>query len=72
MSSLPAQGPQSLSSLKISIKTVSMAIPVKKVIVDLAVPNDTAPGVVENFPVHFIEIESLKEIARKNIQERYG
>jgi glutamyl-tRNA reductase len=43
----------------------------KKVIVDLAVPNDTAPGVVENFPVHFIEIESLKEIARKNIQERY-
>jgi glutamyl-tRNA reductase len=43
----------------------------KKVIVDLAVPNDTAPGVVENFPVHFIEVESLKEIARKNIQERY-
>jgi glutamyl-tRNA reductase len=43
----------------------------KKVIVDLAVPNDTAPGVTENFPVHFIEVESLKEIARKNIQERY-
>jgi len=43
----------------------------KKVIVDLAVPNDTAPEVVENFPVHFIEVESLKEIARKNIQERY-
>jgi glutamyl-tRNA reductase len=43
----------------------------KKVIVDLAVPNDTAPEVVANFPVHFIEVESLKEIARKNIQERY-
>lgn len=43
----------------------------KKVIVDLAVPNDTAPEVVSNFPVHFIEVESLKEIARKNIQERY-
>lgn len=43
----------------------------KKVIVDLAVPNDTAPEVVEKFPVHFIEVESLKEIARKNIQERY-
>jgi len=43
----------------------------KKVIVDLAVPNDTAPEVVSNFPVHFIEIESLKEIARKNIQQRY-
>ncbi|WP_316792058.1 glutamyl-tRNA reductase [Pedobacter frigoris] len=43
----------------------------KKVIVDLAIPNDTAPAVVKNFPLHFIEVESLKEIARKNIQERY-
>ena len=43
----------------------------KKVIVDLAIPNDTAPEVVKNFPMHFIEVESLKEIARKNIQERY-
>ncbi len=44
----------------------------KKVIVDLAVPNDTAPEVPLKFPVHFIEVESLKEIARKNIQERYN
>ncbi len=43
----------------------------KKVIVDLAIPNDTAAGVIENFPVHYIEVETLKEIARKNIQERY-
>ena len=43
----------------------------KKVIVDLAIPNDTAPEVVKNFPIHFIEVESLKEVARKNIQERY-
>lgn len=43
----------------------------KKVIVDLAVPNDTAAEVVAEFPIHFIEVESLKEIARKNIQERY-
>lgn len=43
----------------------------KKVIVDLAIPNDTATGVIENFPVHYIEVETLKEIARKNIQERY-
>jgi glutamyl-tRNA reductase len=43
----------------------------KKVIVDLAIPNDTAPAVVKNFPLHYIEVESLKEIARKNIQERY-
>jgi glutamyl-tRNA reductase len=43
----------------------------KKVIVDLAIPNDTAAAVIENFPVHYIEVESLKETARKNIQERY-
>ncbi|WP_432712392.1 glutamyl-tRNA reductase [Pedobacter sp.] len=44
----------------------------KKIIVDLAIPNDTAPEVVQNYPVHYIEVESLKEIARKNIQERYN
>jgi glutamyl-tRNA reductase len=43
----------------------------KKVIVDLAIPNDTDASVIQNFPVHYIEVESLKEIARKNIQERY-
>lgn len=43
----------------------------KKVIVDLAIPNDTAPAVIKNFPIHYIEVESLKEVARKNIQERY-
>jgi glutamyl-tRNA reductase len=43
----------------------------KKIIVDLAVPNDTAAAVIENFPVHYIEVESLKETARRNIQERY-
>ena len=26
---------------------------------------------MKNFPIHFIEVESLKEVARKNIQERY-
>lgn len=43
----------------------------KKVVVDLAVPNDVAPEVVANFPINYIEVESLKEVARKNIQERY-
>lgn len=43
----------------------------KKVIVDLAIPNDVAPEVVKSFPMHYIEVESLKETARKNIQERY-
>ena len=44
----------------------------KKVIVDLAVPNDTDIAVRENFPMYYIEVESLKEVARKNIQERYN
>ncbi|QPH41218.1 glutamyl-tRNA reductase [Pedobacter endophyticus] len=44
----------------------------KKVIVDLAIPNDVAPAVVHNNLVHYIEVESLKEVARKNIQERYN
>lgn len=44
----------------------------KKVIVDLAIPNDVLPVVIHNNPVHYIEVESLKEVARKNIQERYN
>jgi glutamyl-tRNA reductase len=39
--------------------------------VDLAVPNDTAPEVLEQFPVHYIEVHSLNEVAKKNLQERY-
>jgi glutamyl-tRNA reductase len=43
----------------------------KKTIVDLAVPNDTDPEVLEQFPVNFIEVHSLNEVAKKNLQERY-
>ncbi|SDL75032.1 glutamyl-tRNA reductase [Daejeonella rubra] len=43
----------------------------RKVIVDLAVPNDTSPEVLENNPVTFIEVHSLQEIANSNLQERY-
>jgi glutamyl-tRNA reductase len=43
----------------------------RKTIVDLAVPNDTHPEVLQKFPVNFIEVHSLNEVARKNIQERY-
>lgn len=43
----------------------------KKTIVDLAVPNDTAPEVLQQFPVHFIGVQSLSEVAKKNLQERY-
>ena len=43
----------------------------RKTIVDLAIPNDTDPEVLEQFPVNFIEVHSLNEVARKNLQERY-
>ncbi|ASU32733.1 glutamyl-tRNA reductase [Mucilaginibacter xinganensis] len=43
----------------------------RKTIVDLAVPNDTHSDVLEQFPVNFIEVYSLNEVAKKNLQERY-
>ncbi|MDB5029512.1 glutamyl-tRNA reductase [Mucilaginibacter sp.] len=43
----------------------------KKTIVDLAIPNDTAPEVLERFPVNYIEVCSLSEVAKRNLQERY-
>ena len=43
----------------------------RKTIVDLAIPNDTAPEVLEQFPVNLIEVHSLNEVAKKNLQERY-
>jgi glutamyl-tRNA reductase len=43
----------------------------RKTIVDLAVPNDTHPDVLEKYPVNFIEVHSLNEVAKKNLQERY-
>ena len=43
----------------------------RKTIVDLAVPNDTHPGVIEKFPVNFIEVHSLNEVAKNNLKERY-
>lgn len=43
----------------------------KKVIVDLAVPNDTAPEVLNNYPVNFIEVQGLQEVANHNLQQRY-
>ena len=43
----------------------------RKTIVDLAIPNDTAAEVIEKFPVTFIEVHSLNEVAKSNLQERY-
>jgi len=43
----------------------------QKVIVDLAIPNDTAFEVIQNYNVQYIEVNSLKDTAEKNLQERY-
>lgn len=44
----------------------------KKTILDLAIPNDTAEEVVANNPIHFINIESIQETIKRNMDERYG
>jgi len=43
----------------------------EKIIVDLAVPNDTCEHVIAGNPIHFIEVSSLQEIAKKNIRQRH-
>ena len=43
----------------------------KKVVVDLAIPNDVHPDVLTLHPVHYIEVSSLQAAASKNLQQRY-
>ncbi|PSR08800.1 MAG: glutamyl-tRNA reductase [Bacteroidetes bacterium] len=38
----------------------------EKIIVDLAVPHNTAPEVLQQFPVNYIEIEGLRQLAQEN------
>ena len=42
----------------------------KKIIIDLALPNDVASEVIKKYPVNYIEIETLKTIASENLKER--
>ncbi len=42
----------------------------KKIIVDLAVPNDTAPEVLTRFNVDFVDISYIKQLADKNLEYR--
>lgn len=41
-----------------------------KILIDLAVPNDFDPKVIQNNKVEYIEVDSLKEIAQKNLEAR--
>ena len=43
----------------------------KKVIVDLAIPNDVDPEVIENNHLDYIEVKTLQDIADQNLKERY-
>ena len=42
----------------------------RKVVIDLAVPNNVAPQVTENFDVNYIAIEGLKTLAQQNLTFR--
>ena len=42
----------------------------KKTIIDLAIPYDVNPSVIENNAVNYIEIEGLKEISEINLKKR--
>lgn len=39
----------------------------RKLIIDLAIPNNVEPSVAENFNVNFIEIEDLRSLAKENM-----
>ena len=41
-----------------------------KIIIDLAVPNDVERGVVNHFPVYYIEVERLRCLAAENLKLR--
>lgn len=42
----------------------------KKVVVDLSIPHNVARETTQTFPVHYIEIEGLKETANQNLAYR--
>lgn len=44
----------------------------KKVVVDLAVPYDIDSSIIDSYPIHFIEVNTLQELAEKNKQGRYN
>ena len=44
----------------------------RKVIVDLAIPNDIDADVLAKNPIQYIEVSGLQAIAERNLQERYN
>ena len=44
----------------------------EKILVDLAVPNNVSASVIENFPNHYICVESLKTLSEANLKFRHA
>lgn len=42
----------------------------QKVVIDLAIPNNVAPAVVDRFDLNYIEIEGLRQLAKENLAFR--
>ena len=42
----------------------------EKLIIDLSIPNNVAPEVKEEFPVRYIEIDDLRQLAKENLSFR--
>jgi glutamyl-tRNA reductase len=42
----------------------------KKVVIDLAVPNDLDPEILNNYDVNLIAVNNLQEVAKENLQAR--
>ena len=42
----------------------------KKVVIDLAIPNDLDPEILNNYDVNLIAVNNLQEVAKENLQAR--
>lgn len=42
----------------------------EKIVIDLAIPNDFDPQVVQNYPVDYISVENLQKVSNKNLEKR--
>lgn len=42
----------------------------KKVVIDLAIPNDLDPEILNNYDVNLIAVNNLQEVAKENLQSR--
>ena len=42
----------------------------KKIVIDLAIPNDLDPEILNNYDVNLIAVNNLQEVAKENLQAR--